>query len=243
MTPVSRAAGRRPRARVGRRVRLLAAAASLVVMVGCSSSVGGQPEATAATTLAPVSSPASVPVSPSIAPTSTDEPIPTTEPSSTEPSSPPPPSTVTLPPSSTVTVVVTPTPSPTLQPPTPPATPATSAGAAQELYQWQSPTKNIACLIGEGEVRCDINEVDFAPPKPADCSMGVPRAIVMAMNQPPRWVCISDTVASPESPVLEYGSSAHGGAFTCTSEEAGMTCRDDNSGHSFTLSRGSAELN
>jgi hypothetical protein len=97
-------------------------------------------------------------------------------------------------------------------------------------------------MIAEGEVRCDINEMDFTAPKPASCN-GVPKAIVMAMNKAPGFQCISDTVADPSNPVLAYGDSTHAQAFTCISQEDGMHCTDDNSGHSFRLARGSYDLN
>ncbi len=118
-----------------------------------------------------------------------------------------------------------------------------ATGGTHAWSQWQSPTGNISCLIGEGQVRCDINEMDFTAPKPASCSMGVPKAIVMSTNKAPAFQCISDTVADPSNPVLAYGESTHADAFTCTSEEDGMHCSDDSGGHSFRLARGSYDLN
>ncbi len=161
------------------------------------------------------------------------------------------PPTVTLPPSSTVTVVVTASSAPpvvtsTARRSTVTATVTRTGGATGGMHawsQWQSPTGNISCLIGDGQVRCDINEMEFTAPKPASCSMGVPKAIAMATNKAPAFQCISDTVADPSNPVLAYGDSTHAKSFTCTSKVDGMHCTDDGSGHSFRLARGSYDLN
>ena len=37
--------------------------------------------------------------------------------------------------------------------------------------------------------------------------------------------------------VLDYGQSAQRGQFTCTSSQAGVTCKDAGTGHGFDLSR------
>ena len=234
--------------------------AGLLLLAGCSSEVDGQAAqvTTAARTTAGTAPGGSNPATASPVVTlsnqapsgSSSAPVATTAsagasatsgPASSAATTPTAPPTVTLPPSSTVTVVVTASSEPPVVTATAPRSTITAtvtrtgagSGGSHSWLQWQSPSGNISCLIGEGQVRCDINDMDFTAPKPANCSMGVPKAVVMSMNKAPAFQCISDTVADPSNPVLAYGASTHGEAFTCTSKEDGMHCTDDNSGHSF----------
>jgi hypothetical protein len=201
-------------------------------------------------------------------PTSSDPAV-TTSPATTEPSTTSAPVTTSpiqttgpITPSSsrptvTIAITVTPTKPPTTAPTPPPVTvtsrptvtrTTTEVGPpahpidVKDYDRFQSPSKNISCMITSDEVRCDIVEKTFTAPKPSDCSMGVPSALVIPSGQPARVRCISDTVADPGNPVLEYGQTTSSQGFTCASEEDGMHCREDATGHTFRLSRGSYDL-
>ena len=158
---------------------------------------------------------------------------------------------MTLPASSTVTVVVTAAPDAPPEPvvtstaprPTVTVTRTAGGGSGGHAYtQWRSPSGNIGCAVSDGTVRCDAAEITFTPPQPAQCSTGVPRSIVLEQGDAPEFVCAAGTVLSAGAPVLEYGESTSSGGFTCQSKEDGMHCADDDSGAGFRLARGSYDL-
>jgi hypothetical protein len=49
-------------------------------------------------------------------------------------------------------------------------------------------------------------------------------------------VCAGDTVLSPNARIVRYGTTWHGGPFTCKSSSSGLRCKN-RSGHGFFLSR------
>ncbi len=120
-----------------------------------------------------------------------------------------------------------------------------TAAMAADYIGFQSPTGNIHCVIFSGYeadsdgARCDIGE--FTPsaiPAPADCEFDWGNAFWIASNgRRGGLACISDSVADPGNPVLEYGQSVSAGGVTCVSAKNGMTCQNA-AGHGFTLSRG-----
>ncbi len=155
-----------------------------------------------------------------------------------------------------MTLIVTASPAPPTSPGTPAPVTATRrstvtatvtatgavSGDVQTIDAFQSPSGNIACRVDSQGVRCDVKELTFTPPKPSECSMGVPHAIVLATGAKAAFICISDTVADPGLPVLAYGSTTRAHGFTCVSQEDGMHCSDDGTGNGFRLARGSYDL-
>ncbi len=115
-----------------------------------------------------------------------------------------------------------------------------SPAMAQDIEYFQSPSGNIFCAIMSGdyaEARCDMRELmqSFRDP-PADCDLEWGDSFAVGEQGPGALVCHGDTVMMPDAPVLEYGQSLSLGAFTCTSEQSGVTCTNGQD-HGFTLSR------
>ncbi|MDQ6658367.1 MAG: hypothetical protein M3Z00_09110, partial [Actinomycetota bacterium] len=61
-------------------------------------------------------------------------------------------------------------------------------------------------------------------------------SVTLEAGKPAEMRCISDTVADPAKPVLQYGQSTSVGGLTCTSGKDGMIC-NDGGGHGFKLNR------
>ena len=120
------------------------------------------------------------------------------------------------------------------------ATALAAAGpAAADTSFFTSPSGNIYCVIDPGQARCDIRDRDWSPPpRPADCSSytGYGQGIAIQPGGPAQFVCAGDTTYN-DNGALAYGNSISAGSLTCTSEVYGMSCRDNGSGHGFTLSR------
>jgi hypothetical protein len=115
--------------------------------------------------------------------------------------------------------------------------PSDPSGPAEFGTSFTSPTGNVGCFIDATAVRCDIAERDWAPPpRPADCEFDYGQGISMSPGDPPAFVCAGDTTLGGGDP-LPYGHSVSAGSLRCDSTEAGMTCRDGNTGHGFTVAR------
>lgn len=115
--------------------------------------------------------------------------------------------------------------------------------AAQDVILFQSPSRNIHCMIFQGDgdwqgVRCDVLEMTGVsyPVPPADCDLDWGHGFEVGRTGPGAPVCAGDTVASPDGPVLGYGQTVSGGGVTCISEQTGMTCTN-RQGHGFTVAK------
>ncbi|BBX13355.1 hypothetical protein MNVM_24360 [Mycobacterium novum] len=121
---------------------------------------------------------------------------------------------------------------------------APTAAAQPEMYFFESPSGNIACLSASDWVRCDIRERDWSPPpRPADCpsQTGYGQGINLEATGKPTFVCAGDTTFGGDARTLRYGDRDATTGYTCFSEQSGIRCenRDD---HGFTISRESYEL-
>src|SRR3954454_7242066 len=115
-----------------------------------------------------------------------------------------------------------------------------------EFSHFASPSGNIECVItssGDGElvarsVRCDIDEGDWSPPpQPANCELDCGHAILIGVGQPAEFLCAGDTIIGSGGEPLSYGETITAGRLRCESARSGITCRDVESGHGFTISR------
>ena len=98
---------------------------------------------------------------------------------------------------------------------------AAPAGAAQQRH-FRTPSKRIACLMLTTSVRCDtffLNDVAFR----------------LTAHGAGKRIHVTDTVALVHEATLAYGSSAKVAPFTCTSQTAGLTCKN-REGHGFFVS-------
>jgi hypothetical protein len=133
----------------------------------------------------------------------------------------------------TVTVTITKT---TTAPQPPPA------GQPYHLVVFRSPSGNIGCQMQTWAARCDINLRDWSPPpKPSSCKFTWGQGLRIAAPEADNftWVCSGISLVSKTAPALPYGASNVQGFLTCTSAEAGITCKNHNGKHGFFISRAS----
>jgi hypothetical protein len=107
-----------------------------------------------------------------------------------------------------------------------------------KLTHFTSPSGNIGCVIDTGGVRCDIAERNWSPPpRPADCNLDYGHGISIGAGKPARVVCAGDTTIGSGGEPLAYGDAIAAGPMRCESAQSGITCRDVESGHGFSISR------
>jgi hypothetical protein len=120
-----------------------------------------------------------------------------------------------------------------------------------EFTHFASPSGNIACVItssGDGElvargVRCDIDERDWSPPaRPADCQLDYGHGVLLGVGESAQLLCAGDTTIGSDSEPLAYGDAITAGPLRCESAQSGITCRDVESGHGFSISREAYQL-
>ncbi|SEH87627.1 hypothetical protein SAMN04489835_5172 [Mycolicibacterium rutilum] len=109
--------------------------------------------------------------------------------------------------------------------------------AHADISGFTSPSGNIGCIIDVDHVRCDIAERDWAPPPPpTECRFDYGQGIVLQPGRGAWFVCAGDTALGGGAP-LAYGDDFSAGVLRCESEPSGVTCRDVEDGHGFTISR------
>jgi len=117
-------------------------------------------------------------------------------------------------------------------------------GTAQALASsspfFESPSRNIGCVILDGTARCDILTRSWKPPaRPSKCPHIVDfgQGLMVSVTGPARFVCAGDTSMDPQAPILGYGHTLSRGGLSCSSATTGMTCRSTRTGHGFFISR------
>ncbi len=176
------------------------------------------------------------------------------------------PSTETAPPSasaSTVTVTATPGAAPTAALPPqgepgavtvapPPTVTVTAAPPVPVAPQpvpdgpFQSPSGNIRCAMaqygaGGHTVRCEVSKHDWVATQPEGCQLNWGDRVAMEEASPARFDCYGQELR-PVTHTLQFGQVQRLGPLSCTSEPAGITCIDNNSGHNFFVSRQTVRL-
>jgi hypothetical protein len=113
-------------------------------------------------------------------------------------------------------------------------TETTEPGAT--TVSFQMPSRNIGCLFGFRQLRCDIlSGLDPEPTEGCDFDWV---GLDMGVTGPAAPNCGSDTIYDANAPTLDYGSTWRRAGITCESAESGLTCTNGE-GHEFTLARGS----
>ena len=108
--------------------------------------------------------------------------------------------------------------------------------------QFATPTRNIGCIIDDGNqlpplARCDIHDHTWSPPpRPTSCHLDWAGGTVVGATGRGDFTCASDA-AFVSSPVLAYGRGYREGRFTCISRSDGVTCTNDRTKHGFFISR------
>ena len=124
------------------------------------------------------------------------------------------------------------------------AAPAHADRVVDDYTGFASPSMNIGCMIAPSSARCDIQQRDWSPPpRPENCPSftGYGQGLIVTPGKPAQVVCAGDTAYNQNS-ILGYGESITAGVLRCTSAESGVTCRDLQSGHGFTISRQAYQL-
>jgi len=120
-----------------------------------------------------------------------------------------------------------------------------------EFTHFASPSGNIASVITKSGdiksvasgVRCDIDERDWSPPpRPADCELDYGHGVVLGVGEAAQLLCAGDTTIGRDSEPLAYGDAITAGPLRCESAQSGITCRDVESGHGFSISREAYQL-
>lgn len=118
----------------------------------------------------------------------------------------------------------------------------------QAHADFQSPSGNVVCSTSvennpNGGVTCDVREMTNRPikPQPRDCDFDWGQRFGVDRTGKAQMYCYSDYPYDMHPTVLNYGQTLKGKTYECTSQTTGMTCKN-NSGHGFTLSKGSQRL-
>ncbi|MCM4083302.1 DUF6636 domain-containing protein [Paractinoplanes hotanensis] len=113
--------------------------------------------------------------------------------------------------------------------------PAPVEAAVVDEAMFRTPSQNIACALTDSEVRCDIVRKAWKPPaKPADCELDWGNGLAVIGGRA-TFTCVGDTLVGTSETTLEYGQALRSGSVRCDSENLGLTCKDDETGHGFTL--------
>jgi hypothetical protein len=117
---------------------------------------------------------------------------------------------------------------------------AAPALADSALLSFQTPTKNIGCIMDSTYgARCDIAKRDWSPPaRPKSCPSvtGYGQGLEVGRKGRGHIVCAGDTTLR-QGGVLAYGHSRRLGRYKCTSRAAGVTCTNLSTDHGFFISR------
>ena len=114
---------------------------------------------------------------------------------------------------------------------------AAAAPGAGAFKGFESPSRNIGCVMYAQGARCDIIHHSWPlPKKPKSCEFDYGGSLFVGVRGRGEYGCVSDSAFGVGS-VLPYGESMRKGRFVCHSEEAGVRCLDRRNGHGFFLSR------
>jgi hypothetical protein len=104
--------------------------------------------------------------------------------------------------------------------------------------RFQTPSKNIGCVLSAAGVRCDIaTHVWVTPIRPSSCTLDYGRGVHLEDGRA-GYVCAGNSLLQGSFDLqLAYGASARAGHILCASTRIGVTCRNLATGHGFTLSR------
>ncbi|MBX9639820.1 MAG: hypothetical protein K2X97_08850 [Mycobacteriaceae bacterium] len=127
------------------------------------------------------------------------------------------------------------------------AVPAPATAHADGFDFFQTPSGNIDCALGLSDgpalAECEIGDHTYAVPARPTPRMGAfGDRISMRQGSPAKMTCHSDTVRGTGYAVLQYGQTRSLDSVTCESEQSGITCADNASGHFLKLSRDAYEL-
>ena len=77
---------------------------------------------------------------------------------------------------------------------------------------------------------------------PADCELDYGHGVVLGVGEAAEILCAGDTTIGRDSEPLAYDGAITAGPLRCESAQSGITCRDVESGHGFSISREAYQL-
>ena len=95
-----------------------------------------------------------------------------------------------------------------------------------------SPTRNIACWMTVGGVRCDVSSHTWTVPPKLDGCQHDYGAMEIGETGPGYLGCTSDAIGGSEN-IIPYGEGIAYKGFECRSSQQGMYCRNLRTGHGF----------
>lgn len=112
---------------------------------------------------------------------------------------------------------------------------------------FQSPSGNIYCDLDKVDsgtyAVCEVKDRTWtAPSRPNSCDGEWGDRVTLRRGSAAEMTCHGDTVRGPGYPVLQYGQTRSLNSIACESQQAGITCTDNSTGHYFRLARDSYEL-
>lgn len=111
-----------------------------------------------------------------------------------------------------------------------------------ERTGFSAPSAGVSCSIDRERVRCRVSERDWeAPDAPPGCGPDYGSRIELSAGAAPRFLCGGRTELGA-GPELASGRSIGSGLLRCESSDAGVTCRDAESGRGFTIGERAYEL-
>ena len=119
---------------------------------------------------------------------------------------------------------------------------------ADNLYQFQSPSGNISCVMASlagiiPHVSCEsVDHTWVIPPRPQSCVGAWGDRIDIVQGSSAAMSCHTDTTRGSGLPTLQYGDTRSVASFICESKPIGITCTDSSTGHFFRISRESYDL-
>lgn len=118
--------------------------------------------------------------------------------------------------------------------PTSSVSPAPTNAVSARLIQ--SPTQNISCEIDDDRASCSIYARDYGDAGLEDCDETL---FSITVQDRASLACGSEYLGSAGDTVttLDYGESAKSEGFACFSDEDGMRCWNQRSGHGFKIAR------
>jgi hypothetical protein len=121
----------------------------------------------------------------------------------------------------------------------------TGAAYAQDTAGFQSPSKDISCLVfpdgNKSAIRCDSAAMETKPKRPANCDLEYGQAFMMDAKGGAERICYGDALTDKPLPIVAYGETWQRGGITCTVKQTGVTCFNADR-HGFSLSRAKQEL-
>lgn len=112
--------------------------------------------------------------------------------------------------------------------------------APADAEEFATPSGNIGCTIDQERARCVVKSFDYSPPDAPDtCEMEEWGSIVVANRDGAGFSCTPADFPDDAEP-LDYGQTITAHGMTCSSSEAGVSCRSDETGSAFSVARANA---